>query len=164
MLSLYPRKEGGRKIILPENANDLSGSVQTIYVENHAEECVKLCVGQRLGTVHSMCLDKEASIRAALWGSTVNQEAVNSEQESDFPTEESKRKFTRESLKIDDNKILNQDEVLKEEVVKLFLENFSTLALHPNHYGKTELLELQIELEPGAGEIQSKAFISRSES
>ena len=41
-----------------------------IYVENHAEECVELCVGQRLGTVHSMCIVKEAWIRAELMGLT----------------------------------------------------------------------------------------------
>jgi len=79
-----------------------------------------------------------------------SQESVNSLQESDFPTEESRRKFIKDSFKIDENEILNRDEKLKEEVVKLFLENFSTLALHPNHYGKTDLLELRIELQPGA--------------
>ena len=65
-------------------------------------------------------------------------------QESDFPTEDSRRKFIRESFKIDENEILNWDEAQKEEVIKLFLENFSTLALNPNHYGKTDLLELWI--------------------
>ena len=45
---------------------------------------------------------------------------------------------------------------MKEEVIKLFLENFSTLALHPNHYGKMDLLELRIELQPGAVPKRSK--------
>jgi len=63
-------QEGGRKVILPDNACDLSGSVQAVYVENHAEECVYLCVGQKLGTIHSMCIDKEAWIREELRGST----------------------------------------------------------------------------------------------
>ena len=36
------------------------------------------------------------------------------------------------------------------------MENFSTLALHPNHYGKTDLLELRIELQPGAVPKRSK--------
>ena len=39
--------------------------------------------------------------------------------ESDYPTEESKKKFIRESFEIDENEILNQDEKLKEEAVKL---------------------------------------------
>ena len=56
-----------------------------------------------------------------------------------------KRKFIRESSKIDENEMLNRDEKLKEEVIKLFLENFLALALHPNHYGKTDILELNIE-------------------
>ena len=51
---------------------------------------------------------------------------------------------------------MNQDEKLKEEVIKLFLENFLALALHPNHYGKTGILELKIELEPGAVSKRSK--------
>ena len=140
--------------------------MQAVYVENHAEECVDLCVGQKLGTIHSLCIDKEAWIREELSGHTAQdldeeevgtgQEFVNSLQESDFPTEESKRNFIKDSFKIDENKILNRDETLKEEVIKLFLENFSTLALHPNHYGKTDLLELRIELQPGAVPKRSK--------
>ena len=35
-------QEKGRRILLPENAYDLSGSVQAVCVENHAEECVEL--------------------------------------------------------------------------------------------------------------------------
>ena len=135
-------------------------------MENHADECVELCVGQKLGTIHSMCIDKQAWIKEELRGSTVpdldeeevctSQESVNSLQELDFPTEESRRKFIKDSFKMDENKILNRDAKLKEEVIKLFLENFSTLALHPNHYGKTDLLELQIELQPGAVHKRSK--------
>ena len=44
-------QEKGRNILLLENAYNLSGSVQAIYVENHADECVELCVGQKLGIV-----------------------------------------------------------------------------------------------------------------
>ena len=76
-------------------------------------------------------------------------ENVNTVGESDYHTEESKRKFIHESFKIDENKILNQDEKLKEEVVKLLLDNFSALALHTNHYGKTDFLYSKKELEAG---------------
>ena len=34
-------------------------------------------------------------------------------------------------------------------MIKLFLDNFEVLALYPNHYGKTDLLEMKMELEPG---------------
>ena len=115
-----------------------------------------------------MCIDKQAWIKEELRGSTVFrsdldeeevcncQESVNSLQESDFPTKESRRKFIKDSFKIEQNEILNRDAKLKEEVIKLFLENFSMLALHPNHYGKTDLLELRIELQPGAVPKRSK--------
>ena len=42
-------------------------------------------------------------------------ETVNLMQESDYSTEKSKRKFTRESFKIDENEILNRDKKLKED-------------------------------------------------
>ena len=128
------------------------------------QKSAELCVRQKLGTIHSLCIDKQAWIQEELRGSMVpdvdkvcnSQESVNSVQESDFPTEESKRKFINDSFKIDENEILNRDAKLKEEVIKLFLENFSTLALHPNQYGKTDLLELWIELQPGAIPKRSK--------
>jgi len=139
----------------------LSRSVQAIYVENHAEECIELCVGQRLVTIHSMCIDKGAWIK--LRGSNkpevdvkeeeVSRETVNFGQESDFPMKESKRKFIQESFKIDENEILNSDAELNEEVIKLFLDNFSFTSYH---YGKTDILELRIELEPGVVPKRSK--------
>jgi len=113
-----------------------------------------------------MCIEKQAWNKEELRGSTVpdldeeevcnSQESVNSLQEMNFLTEESRRKFIKDSFKIDENEILNRDAKLKEEVIKLFLEKFSTLALHPNHYGKTDLLELRIELQPGAVPKRSK--------
>ena len=127
-------QEKGRKVLLLENEYDLSGSVQAVYMENHADECVELCVGQKLGTIHSMCLEKEAWIKEELRGSTApdldkekvcnSQESINSLQKSDFPTEESRRKFIKDSFKIDENKILNRDAELKEEVINLSWKSF----------------------------------------
>ena len=57
-------QEAGRKLILPENAYDLSGSIQAVYVENHAEESIEVCVGQRLGAIHSLCIDEKAWLKA----------------------------------------------------------------------------------------------------
>ena len=134
-------QEFGRKLVLLENAYNMSGSVQALYEENHAEEDVELCIGQRVGRIHSLHIDKEVWLRAELGsgsrlevGADKGQEYVNSMQESDYPTEESKRKFIHESFKIDENEILNRDKKLKEEVIKMFLDNFSALVLHSNHY------------------------------
>ena len=93
-------------MLLPDSVYDLSGSVKAVYVENHADECVDLD-------------DEEVRTEQA---------SMSLLQESDFLTEESRGKFIRESFKIDENEILNRDKTLKEEVIKLFLENFSTLA------------------------------------
>ena len=49
---------------------------------------------------------------------------------------------------MDENEILNKDEKLNKEVIRMFLDNFLALELHNNHYGKTDLVELKIDLEP----------------
>ena len=54
-----------------------------------------------------------------------------------IPQEEIKNEFIRLSFKIDENRILNQEEKLKEETVKLlFVDKFSGLAANQEHYGK----------------------------
>jgi len=59
--SLEPKEQdSGQKLVLPENAYNMSGSIQAVYVENHAEEDAELCIGQRLGRIHSLQIDKEA--------------------------------------------------------------------------------------------------------
>ena len=35
-------------------------------------------------------------------------------------------------------------------MIKLFLDNFEVLATHPSQYGETEVLEMKIDLVPGA--------------
>ena len=65
-----------------------------------------------------MCINKQAWIKEELRLSTVSdlddeevcnsQESVNSLQESDFPTEESRMKFIKDSFKLEENKILNR--------------------------------------------------------
>ena len=61
-----------------------------------------------------------------------------------------KAKFIRESCHLDTNAILNADTKLKDAVIKLFLDNFKNLATHPSQYGETKVLEMKIDLLPGA--------------
>ena len=63
---------------------------------------------------------------------------------------EEKQKFIRESFQLDTNAILNTDAKLKEAVIKLFLDNFKVLPTHPSQFGETEVLEMKINLVPGA--------------
>ena len=67
-----------------------------------------------------------------------------------YETEKGKQKFIHESFQLDMNPILNTDAKLKEAVIKLFLDNFEVLATHPSQYGETEVLEMKIDLVPGA--------------
>ena len=67
-----------------------------------------------------------------------------------YKTEGENRKFIRESFQLEINEILNADAKLKEEVIKLFLDNFEVLAIHPSQYGETEVLEMKLDLVPGA--------------
>ena len=67
-----------------------------------------------------------------------------------YETKGEKRQFIFESLQLDTNAILNTDANLKEAVIKLFLNNFEVLATRPSQHGKTEVLEMKIDLVPGA--------------
>ena len=60
------------------------------------------------------------------------------------------KKLICQSFKIDENEISNQDEKLKEEIGKVFLDNFSALVLHTNR-------SLKIELEAGTVPKRSKS-------
>ena len=118
--SLQPEEQdAGKRLVLPESAYNLEGEVQAVYVENHAEEEVELCIGQRVGTVHSLYIDKEVWLKEELSGRDepeVRGGSINNLFESKYKTEEDKKKFIRESFKIDENEILNKDEKLKEEM------------------------------------------------
>ena len=67
-----------------------------------------------------------------------------------YETKEEKQQFIRESFQLDADEIVNADEKLKEAGIKLFLDNFEVLATHPSQYGETEVLEMKINLVPGA--------------
>ena len=51
---------------------------------------------------------------------------------------------------------MNKDAKWKEAVIKLFLDNFEVLATHPSQYGETEVLEMKIDLVPGAIPYKSR--------
>ena len=73
-----------------------------------------------------------------------------------YEIEEEKQTFIRESFKLDTNAILNADAKLEQAVIKLFLDNFEALATHPSQYGETKVLEMKIDLEPGAIPYKSR--------
>ena len=72
------------------------------------------------------------------------------ENRQSYETEEEKQKFIRESFQLDTNATLNADAKLKEAVIQLFLDNFKVLATHPSQYGEIKVLEMKIDLIPGA--------------
>ena len=75
-----------------------------------------------------------------------------------YVTEEEKHQFNRESLQLDSNATLNADAKLKEAVIKLFLEYFKVLAMRSSQYGETEVLEMKIDLVPGAIPFKSQRY------
>ena len=67
-----------------------------------------------------------------------------------YETEGKKRQFLFDSFQLDTKEILNGDAKLKEAVIKLFLDNLKVLATNPTQYGETEVLEMKVDLVPGA--------------
>ena len=51
---------------------------------------------------------------------------------------------------------LNADSVLKDAVIKLFVDKFEVLATHPSQYGETEVLQMKIDLIPGSIPYKSR--------
>ena len=56
-----------------------------------------------------------------------------------YDIEVEKQKFICESFQLDSSAILKEDTKLKEEVIKLFQDNFEVLATHPSQYGETNV-------------------------
>ena len=54
------------------------------------------------------------------------------------------------------NRILHK---LKEAVIQLFLDNFEVFTTHPSQYGETEVLEMKINLIPGAIPCKSQVIL-----
>ena len=78
------------------------------------------------------------------------------ESRQSYETEEQKKKFIPDRFQLDTNAILNTDAKLKEAMIKLFLDNFKVLATHPSQYGETKVLEMKIDLVPGAIPYKSR--------
>ena len=74
----------------------------------------------------------------------------NIENRQTYEINEEKQTFISESLQLDANAILNADAKLKKAVIKLFLDNFEILATHSSQYRETKVLEMKIDLVPGA--------------
>ena len=51
---------------------------------------------------------------------------------------------------------MNADAKLKEAAIKLCLDNFVVLAMHPSQYSETEVLKMKIDLVPGAISYKSR--------
>ena len=67
-----------------------------------------------------------------------------------------RRAYIIEQLKLHENKFLKDKPHLLEEIVTMFLQNFDAVAIGPADFGKTDLTEFEIELEPGAKPIRHK--------
>ena len=66
------------------------------------------------------------------------------------------KKCICESFHLETNEILNADAKLKEAVIKLFLDSLEVLAMHPSQYVETKVLEMKIDLVPGAIPYKSR--------
>ena len=65
--------------------------------------------------------------------------------------------FIKDSLDIEGNEILKANPSYKEKVIDIFMKNFDSLAISEFDYGRTNLAEFQIQLEPGAKPVKMKA-------
>ena len=160
----YGERDLNCDIRIPESLYNFNSDVKQVFVENHSVNKVHLNVGRRIGTISYIepaideCRNASVGLGVELPHLPASKVEVKdnmgvfsaTKYKSNFQTDLEKRNFIIQSFELDQNEILNKDAELKEAVIKLFLDNFEVLALYPNHYGKTDLLEMKIQLEPGA--------------
>ena len=57
--------------------------------------------------------------------------------------------FLKESLHLDDSKLLNERPDVKQKVIALMLKNFDSVSIADNDFGRTDLIRFRIDLKPG---------------
>ncbi len=67
-------------------------------------------------------------------------------------------RFLKENLKLDENEILKNDKALKGKLLRICLENFNIFSRGDWDIGHTNLMEFNIELEPGAIPTKSRVI------
>ena len=140
----FVRSEAGRVGFQPELHNQVSPSVSDAKKAGHTP-----CVRERSNDTDTR-IGGDSRCDAEKAGSV---HSINSRQS--YETEVEKGKFIHESFQLESKAILNEDAELKEDVIKLFLDNFVVLATHPGQYGETDVLEMRINLIPGAVSYRS---------
>ena len=59
-------------------------------------------------------------------------------------------------LKLEKNTMCKESRQVKEEIISIFLENWSAVSINDADYGCTKLMQYSIEIQPGTTPIQSK--------
>ena len=67
-----------------------------------------------------------------------------------------RRSFIISSLKLDENAILNKNPSAKDEVIKIFMDNWDALAISDTDYGRTDLMKFHINIPAGTQPVRSK--------
>ena len=131
-------------LILPEIVYNVKKKLGCIFKENHNSESLDLKRGQTIGLVTSCIVMQEEQGQRPEKRKEDMQSVQSIENRRCYETVEEKRQFIRESFQLYMNSILNADAKLKEAGIKMFLDNFEVLDMHPSQYGETEVLEMKI--------------------
>lgn len=67
-----------------------------------------------------------------------------------------RRAYIIESLKLDENKYAREDNELKEEIIKIFLQNWDAVSISSTDLGHTNLMKFHIDIPPGTKPTHSK--------
>ena len=67
-----------------------------------------------------------------------------------------RRAYVIKQLKLEENKEIRRKPQLMEKIVAMFLRHFDAVAVDPADFGKTDMTEFEILLEPGAKPVRHK--------
>ena len=140
---------------------NLNNTVE-VLVCNHSNEvqtipaCTLIGYGREVNPSTRFTLPPSEGEVGALPG---EDESPPEERRYDKLTNEQKQAWTvfiTRELRLDENKILQADQQLKERVILAFLRNLGAIARNSYDFGNTNLAKMHIEIKPGATPVKAR--------
>ena len=130
-----------------------SGNIGKIAVMNPTENPVKIAaqtpIGSANGSFRIMAKQKETETAISELSHKPVSELTDKELQE-------RRAYIITQLNLEGNKYIRKKPHLMEQIVTMFLRHFDAVAIDPSDFGKTNMTEFEINLEPGAKPVRHK--------
>ena len=116
-----------------------------IKVGNYSSSPQFIAKGQFLGYIHDCEAVPGVSALSHKEASKLSEEELRE-----------RRDFIVDSLKLDDNKLLQQNPKIKAKLISGLLANFDCISVSSSDFGRTDIMDFHIDLKPGSQPVNQK--------